>query len=116
MSKPLKMTLFMLNNKFQFEIIHYLNQKKMRFGEIKENIAEITQQLLIKQLRQMEKNHLVIRKEYDQFPKKVVYSLTTLGKSLNPIIKLMKKWEKDNYNKINKIYKKKSIDSFFDYF
>ena len=116
MSKPLKRTLSVLNNKFKFEIIHYLSQKKMRFGEIKENIDEITQQLLTKQLRQMEKNHLVIRKEYDQYPKKVVYSLTTFGKTLNPIIKLMKKWERNNYNKINKIYKNKSVDSFFDYY
>ena len=98
-SKPLKKILSLLNNKYKFEIIYYLGFKKMRFGDIKESLGVITQQLLTKQLRQMEGNNLIIRKKYNGFPRKVEYSLTTLGRSLKPLVEVMLKWEK------NRIYK-----------
>tara|TARA_B110000438_G_scaffold282370_1_gene309371 strand:- start:834 stop:1202 length:369 start_codon:yes stop_codon:yes gene_type:complete len=114
--KPLKKILFFLDNKYKFEIIYYLSVKKMRFGEIRECLETITQQLLTKQLKDMEKNNLILRKEYNQFPKKVEYSLTTLGKSLEPFVNLMQKWEKDNSKKINNLLKKNLLDSIYDYY
>lgn len=115
-SKPLKKILSLLNNKYKFEIIYYLSFQKMRFGEIKENLGVITQQLLTKQLKQMEGNNLIIRKKYDGFPRKVEYSLTTLGCSLKPLVEVMLKWEKNNSKKINYLLKKKFLDSIYDYY
>jgi DNA-binding HxlR family transcriptional regulator len=115
-SKPLKKILSLLNNKYKFEIIYYLSFQKMRFGEIKENLGVITQQLLTKQLKQMEGNNLIIRKKYDGFPRKVEYSLTTLGCSLKPLVEVMLKWEKNNSKKINYLLKKKILDSIYDYY
>ena len=115
-SKPLKKILSLLNNKYKFEIIYYLSFQKMRFGEIKENLGVITQQLLTKQLKQMEGNNLIIRKKYDGFPRKVEYSLTTLGCSLKPLVEVMLQWEKNNSKKINSLLKKKILDSIYDYY
>jgi len=115
-SKPLKKILNLLNNKYKFEIIYYLSFQKMRFGDIKESLGVITQQLLTKQLRQMEGNNLIIRKKYNGFPRKVEYSLTTLGRSLKPLVEVMLKWEKNNSKKINFLLKKKLLDSIYDYY
>ena len=115
-SKKKKKILSLLNNKYKFEIIYYLSFQKMRFGEIKENLGVITQQLLTKQLKQMEGNNLIIRKKYDGFPRKVEYSLTTLGCSLKPLVEVMLKWEKNNSKKINYLLKKKFLDSIYDYY
>ena len=46
--KPLQRALKLLDNKFKFEIIYNLSLNKMRFGELKNNIVQITQQLLSK--------------------------------------------------------------------
>ena len=115
-SKPLKKILNLLNNKYKFEIIYYLGFKKMRFGDIKKNLGTITQQLLTKQLKQMEDNNLIIRKKYDGFPRKVEYSLTTLGRSLKPLINVMLKWEKNNSRKINYLFNQSFLDSIYDYY
>ena len=114
--KSLKKILIFLDNKFKIEILYYLSLKKMRFGEIKENIGEITQQLLTKQLKEMEKNSLIKRKQFSGFPRKVEYSISTFGTSIEPILKSMLRWEKDNFKKINKLLKKKPLDSIFDYY
>ena len=114
--KPLKKILIFLNNKYQIEIVYYLSLKKMRFGEIKKNLEGITQQLLTKQLKEMEKNNLIKRKQFKGFPRRVEYSLSSLGISTKPIIKIMLKWEKDNAKKINYFLKKKPPDSIYDYY
>ena len=116
LDKPLQKTLKLLNNKFKIEITYILSINKMRFGEIKERLTIITQQLLTKQLKQLEKDSLIKRKKYDGFPRKVEYSLTSFGRSLKPILNMMKKWEEKNIKLINKQLKKKKIDSLYDYY
>jgi len=114
--KPLKKILLFLNNRYKFEIIYNLSLQKMRFGEIKINLENITQQLLTKQLKEMEKDSLIVRKKYNQFPKKVEYSLSVLGRTLVPLVVSMNKWEKTNVKKINIIVKKRLLNSIFDYY
>ena len=114
--KPLKKILLFLNNRYKFEIIYNLSLQKMRFGEIKINLENITQQLLTKQLKEMEKDSLIVRKKYNQFPKKVEYSLSVLGRTLVPLIISMNKWEKTNVKKINIIVNKRLLNSIFDYY
>ena len=116
LEKPLKKTLSLINNKHKIEILYNLNMKTMRFGEIKTNIDTITQQLLTKQLKQLEKDNIIIRKKYNGFPRKVEYSLSTFGKSLKPILNVIKKWEEKNIKIINNQLKKRNMDSLFDYY
>ena len=115
-TQPLKKTLIFLDNKYKIEIIYYLGLKTMRFGEIKKNMQEITQQLLTKQLKEMNKHNLIKRKQFTGFPRKVEYSLTNVGISSQPIIQLMLRWEKDNSRKINYILKKQPLNSIYDYY
>ena len=112
----LKRTLNLLDNKFKFEIIYLLLSTEMRFGEIKFTIDLITQQLLTKILRELENDNLILRKKYSGFPRKVVYSLTPFGRSLNPIIKSLLGWEEKNSIKINNQIKKRKLNSLYDYY
>ena len=51
----------------------------MRFGEIKSSLFNINQQLLVKLLKQLEKDKLIKKKEFKGFPIKVEYSITLFG-------------------------------------
>ena len=51
---PFKTMLNFLDNKFKFEIIYYLLHNKLRFGELKNSLLDINQQLLTKLLKQLE--------------------------------------------------------------
>jgi len=115
-NKALKKSLTLLNNKYKFEIIYYLRSKKLRFGELKKNIDTITQQLLTKLLKEMEKDQIIYRKDFAGFPRRVEYSLTNLGKSIKLIINSILKWETKNHKAINKIIKKNDLDSIYDYY
>ena len=113
---PLKNTLNLLDNKFKFEIIFYLIQNKMRFGEIKSSLFNINQQLLVKLLKQLEKDKLIKKKEFKGFPKKVEYSITIFGLLFKPLVDNMYKWEEKNKKILLKNIKKKNSDSLYDYY
>lgn len=73
-----------------------------RFGELKKSIGSVSQKVLTAQLRDMEENGLVNRKEYAEVPPRVEYSLTELGQSLKPILDAMWSWGEDYKEKCNK--------------
>ena len=113
---PLKNILNILDNKFKFEIIYYLIQKKMRFGEIKNSLFNINQQLLTKLLKQLEKDKLIKKKEFKGFPKKVEYSITSFGLLFKPVVDSLFKWEEKNKTILLKNTKNKKANSLYDYY
>ena len=113
---PLKNILNLLDNKFKFEIIFYLIQNKMRFGEIKSSLFDINQQLLVKLLKQLEKDKLIKKKEFKGFPKKVEYSITLFGLLFKSLVDNMQKWEEKNQKVLVKNTNKKNVKSLYDYY
>lgn len=68
------------------------HRKVMRYSEIKKVLKNITHKMLSNQLKELEADGLIIRKEYPQVPPKVEYRLTDKGESLMPVLDAMCKW------------------------
>ena len=100
---PISNALMILGGKWKINIIYQLSTKTNRFGELRRNLGNITQQMLSKQLREMERDNLVIRKVYDVIPPKVEYSLTELRKSSLPILNSLHYWGKSKKRTIDKV-------------
>ena len=67
-----------------------------RYGEIKKLLLGITHKMLSQQLKELEKDNIVYRKEYTQIPPKVEYSLTEKGESFVPILVNICEWGLEN--------------------
>ncbi|MBC8059599.1 MAG: winged helix-turn-helix transcriptional regulator [Clostridiaceae bacterium] len=94
-------TMDLIGGKWKPIIIWHLGTKgTKRFSELKKLLPNITQKMLTQQLRELETDSLVKRKVYPQVPPKVEYSLSDLGGSLMPILRMMCDWGEDYYNKI----------------
>ena len=89
---PVTNALTILGGKWKINIIFQLSQNTMRFGALRRSLGDITQQMLTKQLREMERDKLINRKVYDVVPPKVEYSLSDEGTKLGEIFILMKNW------------------------
>ena len=61
---PVSTALSLIGGKWKIAIIYNLRQEPVRFGELKRILAPITQQMLTKQLREMERDCLINRKVY----------------------------------------------------
>ena len=92
MLKPVRDALDVLNGKWKLPIIVALSFGEKRFKEISQEVHEITDRMLSKELRDLELNGLVKRNIQDSYPVKVTYALTEHSKSLNTVIEALKNW------------------------
>jgi len=74
----------------------------LRFTELRKRIPNVTQRMLTQQLRDLERNGLVVRVHHPEIPPRVEYSVTTLGRSLHPIFKSVCDWAGENFPDIEK--------------
>lgn len=94
---PFEYTLSIINGKWKIRIMYLLSVNKvLRYGELKLEMRGITHKMLAKQLKEMEADGILDRKEYTQIPPKVEYSLTEKGESLIPIINAICNWGEEN--------------------
>ncbi len=89
---PVETTLDVIGGKWKGVIIYYLLSGTKRFNELRRIYPKVTHHTLTLQLRSLEKEGIIERKIYNQVPPKVEYSLTELGRTLEPLILLMKEW------------------------
>lgn len=81
-----------LGGKWKLLIGYHLLSGTKRFGELQRLIPEASRQMLTIQLRELEQMGMLERRAYPQKPPKVEYSLTKLGRSLEPVLEQMLAW------------------------
>lgn len=96
---PVEVCLSFISDKWVVLILRDLLTGTKRFSGLKKSLNPITQKMLTQQLRKMEENGIIHREVYPVIPPKVEYSLTELGKSLEPIIMTMREWGLDYQDK-----------------
>jgi DNA-binding HxlR family transcriptional regulator len=88
----LKEVLDILGGKWAMPIIYTLGKGTMRFKELERSIPNINTRMLVKELKNMEANGIVIREVFATVPPTVEYTLTNKGEKLQPIISDLHKW------------------------
>ena len=83
---PVGVVLRILGGKWKLSILCALLGGTKRFSELRRLNSGITQRMLTNQLRELEIDLVVSRKVYAEVPPKVEYSLTEIGKKLQPIL------------------------------
>ena len=87
----------MLGGKWKLEILYYIACEDIhRFGELRRRLGEITESSLTKQLRELEADGFLIRRDFQESPPRVEYTLSDLGTSFMDVIRYMKAWGERN--------------------
>lgn len=72
-------------------IVLHLYQGDKRYSELVRLLTDISERMLTKQLKELEEDGLVVRTVFPEVPPRVEYSLTDLGREIQPILKKMYK-------------------------
>lgn len=97
---PAEITLRVIGGKWKPVILWHLKDGVKRFSELKRAIPGVTQRMLSQQLRELERDGVVLRKVYAQVPPKVEYGLTEFGRTLGPILRMMCKWGAEHSRRV----------------
>lgn len=92
----------LIDGKWKCVVMFHLLGGTMRFNEIRRQVPGVTQRTLTNQLRELEDDGLIERKVYAQVPPKVEYSISPLGRSLEPILVSLKVWGDTNIGRFAK--------------
>ncbi|HEX3732963.1 MAG TPA: helix-turn-helix domain-containing protein [Mycobacteriales bacterium] len=89
---PTEVALEIVGGKWKLVILEHLVDSVRRFGELQRAMPAVTARMLTRQLRELEADGLVLRTVYTQVPPKVEYSLTEVGRSLEPLLAQLRAW------------------------
>lgn len=90
-------TLSLINGKYKLTILYALYRLEvLRYNELRRYLGLATHKTLSSTLKELERDGMIIRKEYPQIPPKVEYSLSDKGKSFIPILSQMCCWGEDH--------------------
>jgi DNA-binding HxlR family transcriptional regulator len=81
-----------IGGKWKAVILWEVCEKPLRFGELKRRLPDISEKMLIQHLRELEAHGVIHRKDYQEVPPRVEYSITSYGKSLNDAITPLAAW------------------------
>lgn len=79
-------------DKWSLLVIALLDNRCMRFNELRREIDGVSQRMLTLTLRQLERDGIVRRTVYPVVPPRVDYELTPLGASLHQTIRALVSW------------------------
>ena len=84
--------LSLIGDKWTVMIVMTLTERPRRFNDIKRTIGGISQQMLARTLRALERDGMVARTVHPTVPPQVEYALTALGRSLADPIRELGFW------------------------
>lgn len=90
-------TLSLISGKYKMIILYCLMEfETVRFNELKRYLKNISDKTLSTNLKELEADKLIVRKEYPQIPPKVEYSLSERGESLMNVLDQLCVWGENN--------------------
>ncbi|WP_103867105.1 helix-turn-helix domain-containing protein [Aquimarina sp. I32.4] len=78
-------TLLLISGKWKPAILSELLKRSLRLKDIQEGLPEASKRALTQQLKEMIEDGLIQKKDFNQYPKKTEYSITSLGNKLIPV-------------------------------
>lgn len=90
---PVTPLLIMLQGRWKSQLMYEMCiYDTVRFGQLKKDLPGITNTMLAKGLRELEDDGLITRKQFNEIPLRVEYSLTEMGRDLLPVFYAIMNW------------------------
>ncbi|TIP86210.1 MAG: helix-turn-helix transcriptional regulator [Mesorhizobium sp.] len=100
---PAERALKVISGRWKAVILYHLFDGPRRLSVLKTLVPDITQKVLIQQLREMEEHGLIRREIFAEIPSRVEYSATRLGLSLEPILLALCEWGQHHADELNEM-------------
>ncbi len=88
----LDVALAVLGGKWKALILYHLRSGPRRFGDLRRLVTGISEKVLIQQLRELAAAEVLVRRDYQQVPPKVDYTMTPFGMTLVETLRPLCEW------------------------
>ena len=98
---PSRQVLDALSDKWVTLVLTALSGAPRRYSELSRTIAGVSQKMLTQTLRTLERDGLITRTITPSVPVRVDYELTSLGRTLLPVVRAIKDWSESHIAEIH---------------
>jgi DNA-binding HxlR family transcriptional regulator len=89
---PVEATLHVISGKWKPMILLQLKDGPRRFNELRRLLPHVTQRMMTLQLKALERDGIITRRDFNENPPHVEYSFSSRGLTLGPILESMEDW------------------------
>jgi DNA-binding HxlR family transcriptional regulator len=97
LDSPTRLALNVLAHRWTLLIALALKPGPLRFSQLRSSLPEVTSQVLVDSLRDLERDGIVVRDERSGAPRHVEYALTELGRTLCEPAHAIRAWAEEHY-------------------
>ena len=100
---PLTAALAAVGGKWKLIIVYWLAEEPRHFAALRRLTGDISQKVLTQQLRDLVADGIVDRNRTGAVPAPVIYSLSDYGRSLLPLLDLVKTWGRGHLSRLQEL-------------
>lgn len=99
---PSREVLAIIGDKWALLLMPVLAEGPKRNGDLMRRLGGVSQKMLTQTLRDLERNGIVVRHDFQEVPPRVEYQLTPLGVSLGRVVGALDQWVIDNFHAVER--------------
>ena len=92
-----------IGGKWKVLIIYAISKNANRFSLLQKVMPDISKQMLVNQLRELEEDKIIERIIHAEIPPRVEYKMTKYGQSLMPVIAVIQEWGLKDLKKLGEL-------------
>ncbi len=89
---PIEDVMRVLSGRWPTLLLYYLKDGTKRFSDLRRDNPTVSHRILTLELRKLERAGVIGRTDYETYPRRVEYDLTTRGRHLVPLIDALGDW------------------------
>jgi len=95
--------LAVIGGKWKPLILFHLAHGARRYGDLRRAVGNVSDKMLIQQLKELEADGIIDRNDFKEIPPKVEYSLTVFGQTLAEALKPLCAWGTQHMTEVEKL-------------
>ncbi|SCY72476.1 transcriptional regulator, HxlR family [Rhizobium sp. NFACC06-2] len=101
-------SLAVIGGKWKPLILFHLAYEARRYGDLRRAVGNVSDKMLIQQLKELEADGIVDRHDFKEIPPKVEYSLTPFGETLAEALKPLCAWGTQHMTEVGKLMSRRT--------
>ena len=106
----LDVALAVIGGKWKPLVLFHLAHGARRYGELKRAVGGVSDKMLIQQLKELHADGVIARRDHQQVPPKVDYSLTPFGKTLADALVPLCAWGTEHIEQVGQLVAKRAAN------
>jgi DNA-binding HxlR family transcriptional regulator len=99
----LEVALSVIGGKWKPIVLFHLSSGPCRYGELRRLVRGISEKVLIQQLRELSRDGIILRRDYQEVPPRVDYKMTEFGLSLAAALVPLCNWGSVNRARVREL-------------